>query len=325
MRILFVTNHHPTAETPGNSPCVEQQRQALQRLGYKVDVLFINGEKTRLNYLKGMWSVFWNVQIRNKYDLVHAHYGYCGYVARTQLRRPVVVTFRGSDVFAKYERPLSRWIARYVNQTIVMTGQMKKVLGQASAQVIPYGIDFELFKPMALPEARQVLGLPLAAPLILFPYEPARPMKRYDLVEQAVERLKDQFPEVQLVCIYDKPHAVVAQYMNACDALVLASDWEGAPVAIREAMACNLPVVSVDVGDAAQIIGKTEGCYICQKTPADIAAKLSNVLQARKRTEGRTAVLDLDLNKSAADVAVIYQKLLDGASPSRSPEVMAFD
>ena len=57
MRVLFVTNHYPTEESPGNSPCIEDQRRAIQRLGHNVDVLFINGTETKLNYLKAMWGV----------------------------------------------------------------------------------------------------------------------------------------------------------------------------------------------------------------------------------------------------------------------------
>ena len=50
--------------------------------------------------------------------------------------------------------------------------------------------------------------------------------------------------------------------MNAADALVLASHSEGSPNAIKEAMAVNLPVITVDVGDAVDVIGATEGCYV---------------------------------------------------------------
>jgi glycosyltransferase involved in cell wall biosynthesis len=310
MRILFITNCYPTLETPGSSPCVAQQRDKLQHLGYDIDVLFIYGEKSKLNYLKSIFKVIWVSQICKKYQLIHAHYGYCGFVALCQFRCPVVVTFRGSDVLSKRERPLSRWVASRAHQSIVMTEQMKQLLGQPKARVIPYGIDFKLFKPGDKVEARRILGLPMNAKLILFPYDPRRFLKRYDLVVKATDKLKSQFPEIRVVCIYDKPHEMVAHYMNACDALILASDWEGAPVAIREAMACNMPIVSVDVGDTKQIIGNTEGCYICRQDPNELADRLSLVLKETNRTNGRQAILDLDIMKTAAKVADIYRELL---------------
>lgn len=319
MRVLFVTNRYPTDETPGNSPCIEQQRRAIQRLGRDVDVLFINSEQTKLNYLKAMWRVFCVSQVRNQYDLIHAHYGYCGVVACMQFRCPVVVTLRGSDVSSTRERLLSWLVARCVDRTIVMTEEMKRLLGRNDAHVIPYGIDLDLFKPRAQAEARQELGSPLEIPLVLFPYNSRRTLKRFDIVEQAVAILKGEFPDIQAVAIYDKPHEAVASYVNACDAVVLASDSEGGPVVIREAMACNLPIVSVDVGDVADIIRDTEGCYICRRTPDDIAAKLAQVLKARKRTNGRSAVSRLNPSKGAVDVATVDQELLAQAPGAASP------
>jgi glycosyltransferase involved in cell wall biosynthesis len=325
MRVLFVTNRYPTDETPGSSPCVAQQRRALQRLGYEVDLLFINSEQTTLNYLKAMWRVFWASQVKNQYDLIHAHYGYCGVVARMQFRCPVIVTFRGSDVLLGRERLLSWLVARCVDTTIVMTKEMKRVLGRSDAHVIPYGIDLDLFKPRPQAEARRALGLPLETPLVLFPYDPGRGLKRFDLVQQAVTILREEFPDIQVLAIYDKPHEAVATYMNACDVMVLTSKSEGAPVAVREAMACNLPIVSVDVGDVADIIRGTKGCYICRRTPDDIAAKLAQLLKARKRTNGRLTVSGLDLSKAAVAVANVYQELLTETPGSRLAKVSALD
>jgi len=310
MRILFVTNQYPTDKTPGASPCIEQQKKSLEDLGFEVDVLFFNGPESRVNYLKAMWRVFWLIQVQKQYDLVHAHYGFCGIVARAQFRCPVVVTFRGSDVFSPRERPISRMVSASVDKIIVMTEEMRKVLYKHDVKVIPYGVDLDVFKPQPRLIARQKLGLSPTAPLILFPYNPHRVEKRFDLIDRTIAILEKEFPEVQLLVVYNKPYDSIVDYMNACDALVLASDSEGAPMAVREAMACNLPVVSVDVGDVVSVIRGTEGCYICSKSPDDIAAKLSKVLLERKRTNGYFVASQFGLAKSALEIAKIYEELL---------------
>lgn len=311
MRVLFVTNEYPTKDTPGASPCVLEQQVALKKMGYDVDVLFIDKNKSNLNYLKAALSVFWNAQIRRRYDVIHAHYGfYCGLTARLQWRVPVVVTYRGSDVMWSREQPISRFVARHINQSVVMTDEMKQQLGREDALIIPYGIDLELFKPVPQEEARKKLNLPLDMPLILFPYDPGRTLKRFDLVEQAAALLKAEFPDVQVLAIHNEPHENIAAYMNACDVMVLTSKREGAPVAIREAMACNLPIVSVDVGDVAEVIKGTEGCYLVKHDAADIAEKLALVLRSRQRTNGRLAAQKMSLDQSAAQVAAIYSKIV---------------
>lgn len=309
-RILSITNHYPTDAAPGNSPCIQLEHTALRRLGYGIDVLFIDGERSKVNYLKAMWQVFWRAQVKGKYDLIHAYYGYCGVVARMQFRRPVIVTFRGSDVLSRRERPLSWLVARCVDRVIVRTGEMRHILGLPNAHIITCGVDMDLFQPCDQATARHTLGLPPEVPLVLFPYDPQRLMKRYDLVAQAVALLREEFPDIQILSMYDKSHETVAQYMNACDALVMASDYEGAPAAVREAMACNLPVVSVDVGDVAAIIGETSGCYLCERTPEDIAAKLRIVLHERQRTNGRQVIAELDVSRTVGSLARIYQELL---------------
>lgn len=310
MRILFVTNNYPTPKTPGDSPCIEEQKRSLEDLGIDVDVLFFNGMRNRLNYLQGALRVFWDVQIRRHYDLLHAHYGFSGAVACMQSSCPVIVTFRGSDVLTQRERPVSQWVANKVDRVIVMTKEMKRVLGRKDALVIPYGLDMDTFKPRPQDAARRELNLPLDVPLILFPYNPQRWIKRFDLVQQAVTMLLEKFPSIQVLAIHDKPRKVVATYMNACDVMILASESEGAPGAIREAMACNLPIVSVDVGDVADLIRVVDGCYICERNPSSIAAEVTKVLIVRKRSNGCTAASEFDLKRTAIALLTVYNEVL---------------
>ncbi len=308
MRVLFVTNRYPTLEAPGSSPAIEQQRRALQQLGHVVDLLFIKSEESRLEYLKAIWRVFWLCQVKGTYDAVHAHFGYCGIVARMQWHCPVVVTFRGSDVMSSRQRPLSRLVAKLADRSIVMTEEMRQILG-AHAEVIPYGVDLEIFRPRDQAEARRELGLPAEVPIVLFPYDPCRLVKRFDQVEDAIARLKSSVPEVQLLAIHDKPPATLAVYMNAADVMVLASDREGSPSAIREAMGCNLAIVSVDVGDVGDVVRGTSGCYIVERTSADIAEKLALVLKSRRRTNGRAAVCGASTLQAAMKITTIYGSL----------------
>src|SRR5258708_27199195 len=98
--------------------------------------------------------------------------------------------------------------------------------------------------------------------------------------------VRETLPEADLVLLTKKPHDVVPTYMSACDVLVLTSLAEGSPMVIKEAMACNLPIVSVRVGDVAEIISDTPGCSMAERDPADIAAKLIPILVDPRPTDG---------------------------------------
>ncbi len=136
-----------------------------------------------------------------------------------------------------------------------------------------------------------------------------RPEKQYSLVEQAIELLKKNH-RVRLLVVFGQPREIVAKYMNACDAMVLASDYEGSPVAIREALACNLPIVSTRVGDVPAIISDIAGCYLCDPDPKDIVDKLELVFTSNHRLQPQEKVLALNTAWSANEVMKVYESLM---------------
>ena len=130
-----------------------------------------------------------------------------------------------------------------------------------------------------------------------------------------LDLLQEEHGTVRPVVVFDEPHGVVAKYMSACDAIVLASDHEGAPMAIREALACGLPIVSVDVGDVRETIGETEGSYLCRQEAGDLAEKLGWVLSRGGRTGGTRLIRRVSAARAAEQVISVYNLILN-----RSPE-----
>jgi len=187
----------------------------------------------------------------------------------------------------------------------------EEVMGKLRGRccVIPCGVDLERFRPMDASEARSRLNLPAGAKLVLFAAA-MRPEKRFDLVQEAFALVERQLPEAQLVVVSNQPPELVPIYMNACDVLVLASRKEGSPQVVKEAMACNLPVVSTATGDVREVIGGVEGCYICAADPQDIADKLAAALAFGRRTDGRKRVEDLSMERVAERIIEAYGQIL---------------
>jgi glycosyltransferase involved in cell wall biosynthesis len=79
---------------------------------------------------------------------------------------------------------------------------------------------------------------------------------------------------------------------------------------VKEAMASNLPVVSVRVGDVPEIIGDTPGCAIAERDPADIARQLLAVLREPRRTDGRARVEHLCHDQVARRVLEVYERAI---------------
>ena len=236
-------------------------------------------------------------------------------LARLQARYPVVITFLGSDIIGEgwngwHDRLIGRTISKLADADIVMSDEMARYVPSDRSNIIPFGVDTRLFYPQSLTTARKSLGLPLKDKLVLFPWDPQRQEKRYKTILAAAEIINRHFP-TRVLAIHNQEHIALAKYMNACDVLVLASEHEGSPMAVREALACNLPVVSVDVGDVATVIDNVDNCFIAACDPEDIATKVRKVFNNGRRSNGYRKIKEMDAAWGAEKVYAIYERLLD--------------
>lgn len=321
MRILFVTSQWPTESKPYYAPFVRTRVENLRKAGAEVDVFHYKGFWNPANYLGAMISLRRQLKGQN-YHLVSAHFGQCGLVAVSQNRLPVVVSFGGSDLIgwvdakgreplaSKLLRSISRFAAARAAQVIIPGEHMASYLPRIDYFVIPSGLDLDLFRPMDQQECRQRLGLPLDKRLVLFAADPRRVIKRFDLAQKAVEIAGNQLPS-ELIVAATAPHAMMPIYMNACDALLLTSQHEGSPNVVKEALACNLPVVSVDVGDVRARLGTASNCWVCETDdPEEIARALVWILEQEKDPGLRDLVLELNSQNIATKELEVYQKAI---------------
>jgi len=322
-RVLVVTNLWPTESNPGFGSFVRAQMESLRPLGVEFDLLFIKGRESRWNYVRAIGELRRRVQ-RQRYNLIHAHFGLAGLVARCQFNLPVVVSFMGDDVLGqprldggitltgRFYQASSFALSRRVSAVIVKSREMKSKLRLNSAYVIPNGVDLDLFKPADTAESRQVLGLDLRKKYILFPYDRAEARKRYDLIEAAAAIARSQVPELEVLCIHGIPRRLMPLYMNAADVLVLASLIEGSPNAVKEAMAVNLPVVAVDVGDVADLLKPAEGNYVVPRNAEGIAARMVEVCRKGARSRSRDSISHLSMINVARQVVEVYKEVTSG-------------
>ena len=186
---------------------------------------------------------------------------------------------------------------------------MKKAAGGGNIYIIPDGINFEMFHPMPRSEARLALGWDQDRSYVVFANNPQLPVKNFPLAQAAIERLKARGVEAELVVANGLPQTKVMEYINASNALILPSVAEGSPNVVREAMACNVPVVATDVGDVAQVIGHTEGCSVCPHDADVLAVGLEKALQHSTPTTGREDTAHLSSAMTAQQLIKMYEQI----------------
>lgn len=328
MRVLVFTNMFPTAALPFYGSFVKDETEALRRAGIELDVYFVNGRESKLAYA-GMPMGFFQRVRRTHYDVVHVHHSFCGLVATRQRKVPVVWTFHEGEIMGgtgdalreqpikhvAYSKRMKQFVARRVDALIVVAEHLREPLGRPDALCLPAGIDFHLFAPMDTSEAKRRLGLSLAKRYVLFPSVPARVEKRYELAQRAVDLARASAPElhdVELIALENVPHESVPLYMNASELVLLTSAFEASPVVIREALACNVPVLATDVGDARVMLSGIAGCGIVAPDPLHIAEALRSALAAPRRVAGRAAMEKYSLENTARQIVQLYQRVVEG-------------
>lgn len=307
MKVLFVSS----GRAGGPGQVVVNQGESLKRAGIEIDYLTI--EPGLKGYLKGI------SKIRGKYkqgnfDLVHAHYSLSGMIASFTCNKVLVVSLMGSDTLMPgIMRIATRFFSHFVWKTIIVkTAEMRAVLKIKKVVVIPNGVDLERFKPMSKDECRKYLGFDFSAgnKLVISVSSPDRPEKNIMLAYDSVSAIRN--PAVELKHLSGVPNEEMPYYMNAADVMLLTSSREGSVNVIKEAMACNIPVVSTDVGDVRWILGDTEGCYITSFDVSDISRKIEMALSFNRNTAGRERLINIGLDEKliANRLIEVYREAL---------------
>lgn len=320
LRVLMITSEWPDEKKPFAVPFIARQVAFLKKAGVQVEIFSFRGNKNPLNYLRAWFRAQRRIR-SNNFDLVHAQWGQSGLLALPK-RIPLIVTFRGDDLegsigdhgkkvfYGVVLGKVSRFVSRFADQIILVSSTLSRSLKRKEFHVIPSGIDMDHFCPASKHEARIKLGLDPSKRYILFVGSKNNPVKRYRLAEDAVSLLEPGL-NAQLLVASGIAHENIPAYMNSADVLLLTSLHEGSPNVVKEALACNVPVVSTDVGDVRERIAGLPGCEVVSNDePATIAFALRSVLQFPGIFQSRDRVAELDEKLLTAKVIGVYQKAI---------------
>ena len=315
-KVLFASSGNSKA---GISPIVRSQGESLKSAGIDLDYFTIVGKGTK-GYLKNILRLRKFLRTNN-YDLIHAHYALSAWVAvLTFTKIPVIVSYMGCDTYGDYDENgrllsssyililLAKLLQPFVKSIIVKSKNLEKYIYlKKKVNTIPNGVNFEVFRPQNKAEAKELLGLDLKNKYVLFLACMDDKRKNFQLLNKARDLLNEKF---KILTPYPIAHNKIPIFLNACDVLVMTSYNEGSPNVIKEAMACNCPIVSTDVGDVKNVIGKTNGCYVCTYDPGDVADKIKKALDFGKKTNGREKIKHLDEKIIAEKIINLYSTII---------------
>lgn len=292
-----------------------QQIETLEEKGVDCTVLVVPGAEQIDGDMGGRRGIREYLQFvpevrrelrRGDYDLIHANYGLTAPYAVTQFRLPVVLTLWGSDVVG-FDGMVTKACAWRADTVTVRSEEMRELLGREDAHIVPSGVDLERFRPIDRTEARERVGWDPEGLHVLFPYSPDYERKNYPLAKRVVEQAEENVREnIELHTISGVPHEDVPFYMNASDVLLLTARYEGSPNTVKEAMACNLPVVSTPVGDVEERLQDVTPSGIGEGA-SELGEHLSDILKQGERSNGREIVREVSWGRIGERIVDIYE------------------
>ncbi len=316
-KVLIVTSEYPTESRQNDVPWLIEQVTNFNKIGFDTTVYRIPNESI-LKKIKAAITLRKLIKKR-RFSFIHCHWGYNTIIAYNSTI-PIITTFHGSDLQGDVKEDGSPTIKGYIiiflsristllsYHNIFVSSRLarsvpKKVLNKKNT-IIPMGYDSKLFKPINKGVARDMLKLDQKKKYILFAGNYSKSVKGYSLAIKVINSLDKSY---ELIKLDYASHKAMATYMNASDVLLMTSYHEGAPVIVKEALACNLPVISTDVGDVKELIKYVPGSYVSKKRdPKKIANMITRSIEIGSTNVGSKIMRNYTAKKLNDRVLGIY-------------------
>jgi len=315
MRVLHITNAFPIPEHPAFGIFIKEQIESLKEIGIDCDVFFINAyQKGKLEYLRVLRKLF--ILIKN-YDLIHCHHPYTFFAAflANAFRKRIITSFLGSIGNSDNSLFVAFSTIILSDSIIVKRAESIKYLTK-KINLIPNGVSLKLFSEIDRADSRRELKLKdNSVKYVLFCSAGGtdRKVKRYDRYCTVISILKSVYKEnVDELLLINDNRERIPFYFNAANVHLITSDYEGSPNSVKESLACNIPVVSTDVGNVKTMLEGIEGCYVSKSFDPEELANLIAESFKNDRIKGRLALSEkgLDMNNIALKIQELYNSVV---------------
>ncbi|MFC4872881.1 glycosyltransferase family 4 protein [Negadavirga shengliensis] len=308
LNILYVTNMYPAPEHPVDGIFIQEQiKDISELLPIKHEVFLIDSVyRGKKEYIKSLFRIPRKIK-SGKYDLIHIHYGLSGlFLLLFRPKTKVFLTLHGSDIQKREKNGWQVWLTKKIlhkaDKVFVQNQAMKDLVlpFNPKVEVLTCGINSDFFKPVngfkKTPHTK----------LVVFPSSPSREVKNFPLFTEVLKRANEASTcKIEHACVDNLDRDEVRTLLNKADCLLMTSKTEGSPQVIKEALSCNLPVVSVPVGDVAEITDGIPNCYVAAShNPTELSDLLVKAL-VRKPDNIRSSFL----SKTKYNHKSIAQKL----------------
>jgi|ERR1017187_661278 glycosyltransferase involved in cell wall biosynthesis len=307
----------------------DSQMQSILDQGVQVEYGHFSGRKSIGSLIKIGLRIR-RLSKKKDIDLVHVFWGSSTAIFTLIFSaKPVVISFCGSDLLGskdssgkltlggRISRLLSQISAVGSHANIVKAEKMVSQLWSFSRKktfVIPNGVDLKSFYPISKDVSQAYINFDSQKKYILFFSSNGQHVKNIKLAEKVYSIVKQSMAETEFIHAFNISQERLLYYYNSCDVMLLTSFHEGSNNSIKEARACNLPIVSVDVGDIKERLNQVKNCFVLKNWDAEkLAEKILYIFNKGERSNGSAYSGDVDLNLIAKRIIDVYKGILNKA------------
>lgn len=301
--------------------------------------------------LAAIWRL--NQLIRKeKIQIFHTHMFHAILLGRLMKfmnsRLKVVSTIHSINIGGKQREVLLRLTDRLSDINTIISEVARDHLINAGAvpkkriRMIPNGVNTRLFAPESRTRARKRKELGVEDEFVWLAVGRFEEVKNYPNLLQAFKKVRDVYTNTKLYLVGAGPlleamqrlaarlgmgecirflglREDIPELMNAADAYVLSSNWEGLPLVLLEAASTGLPVVATNVGGNREIVQHNETGYLVPTGSPEALANqmvelmgLSGELRLGMGQRARDYILSkYDLGKVVDEWEKVYANLGD--------------
>ncbi len=297
------------------------QVKYLKSSGINISIFKFSPQKNPFKYFSARLRLSRKVK-NNNFDLIHAHYGQSGFISKFK-GIPLITTFHGTDIMGivgengrytflgKVLSFISKITSMLSNHCICVSNRIASRLPKnVRRDVIPCGIDTNHFRKMDKDKCKKIFNLN-EEKHILFAGDPNKTVKNYKLALESFNYFQSNSKiKAKLIPLKGYLRSEVPKLLNAVDVLLVTSFHEGSPMIVKEALSCNTPIISVDVGDVSELINEVDGSYlVLNKTKEAIAEKLEKVFMKEVRID-KSLIEKIDLNYTNRKLLQTYKMVM---------------
>ena len=321
LHVMIVSNHFEAKKhSPFMGIFVDRQSASLKQAGVRISTFDIGTSHSPVHLLS-KWLELRRVVRKVAPDLVHGQYGTIVGILTVLAGRPAVISFCGNDLQSGHSVSSLRLLVGFIlsnlaalcaDGLICKSELLRQALWwrRSRAVVIPSGIDLNLFVPGPQRDARKALDWNLDNPIAVVNAGDDPGVKGIDFARKVIHFVCERIPNAELQVISNVEPIRMPLYYQASEVLLCTSRSEGSPNVVKEALACNLPVVSTPVGDVPDRLAGVSPSYVAPRDPREFGEAVVNILRTRQRSNGREQVVHLSLDQVARRILTVYQRVL---------------